>query len=239
MRNLMLIVLKSRTARAFMILLAVAPLADLFPADLPLSKETARSIQERDVEPRRAPRTLSRGEIFQAIRKNLAQMGISGRGELRPGDLNIQSAVPVLDDDVGLKIKSISFDPIRHETVFELWTSRQPQFLPFAVTTRRDPETLGLTAWPDWKLDGAGSGLRSGKSAIGPVVSPARTKLPVLAKPGRPITLVMLGQNMRITTTVVPLQPGKKGQCILVRDTTTARVMTAEVVDEGLLRTSF
>jgi flagella basal body P-ring formation protein FlgA len=49
----------------------------------------------------------------------------------------------------------------------------------------------------------------------------------------------MQGQNMRITTTVVPLEPGSKGQTIRVRDVVTARVMTAEVVDEGLLRTSF
>jgi flagella basal body P-ring formation protein FlgA len=49
----------------------------------------------------------------------------------------------------------------------------------------------------------------------------------------------MWGQNVRITTTVVPLQPGVKGQTILVRDATTARVMTAEVVDEGLLQTRF
>jgi flagella basal body P-ring formation protein FlgA len=61
----------------------------------------------------------------------------------------------------------------------------------------------------------------------------------VLAKPGTPATLVMLGQNMRITTTVDPLQPGIRGQCILVRDPATARVMTAEVVDEGLLQISF
>jgi flagella basal body P-ring formation protein FlgA len=61
----------------------------------------------------------------------------------------------------------------------------------------------------------------------------------MLAKPGRPATLVMLGQNVRVTTTVVPLQPGIKGQVILVRDPATARVMKAEVVDEGLLWTSF
>ena len=70
-------------------------------------------------------------------------------------------------------------------------------------------------------------------------MSQARSKPPVLAKPGKPATLVMLGQNVRITTTVVPLQPGTKGQCILVRESATARVMTAEVVDEGLLQTSF
>ena len=37
--------------------------------------------------PRREPRPLSRREIFQAIQNDLAQRGISGREELRPGDL--------------------------------------------------------------------------------------------------------------------------------------------------------
>jgi flagella basal body P-ring formation protein FlgA len=49
----------------------------------------------------------------------------------------------------------------------------------------------------------------------------------------------MFGQNVRVTTTVNPLQPGSKGQRILVRDTTTARVLKAEVVDQGLLQTNF
>jgi len=66
----------------------------------------------------------------------------------------------------------------------------------------------------------------------------AVSKPPVLVKPGRPATLVMLGQNVRITTTVEPLQPGSKGQCILVRDLTTSRVLSAEVLGEGLLQAS-
>ena len=37
----------------------------------------------------------------------------------------------------------------------------------------------------------------------------------------------------------VPLQPGAKGQSILVRDLTTARIMTSEVVDKNLLQMSF
>ena len=57
------------------------------------------------------------------------------------------------------------------------------------------------TANSDWKVR------RSGQGA-----SRARSKPPVLAKPGKPATLVMLGENVRITTTVVPLQPGIKGQ---------------------------
>ena len=42
-----------------------------------------------------------------------------------------------------------------------------------------------------------------------------------------------------ITITVAPLQPGVKGQAILVRDVSSLRVMTAEVVDENLLQMRF
>ena len=84
-----------------------------------------------------------------------------------------------------------------------------------------------------------GGGFQTENPTAGQGVSRTRIKAPVLAKPGKPATLVMLGENVRITATVIPLQPGSKGQRILVRELTTARVMNAEVVDEGLLRTSF
>ena len=231
-------VLKSRVVSALLLWLMLAPLADARSADAPLRKALAAA-QESDVIPGREPRPLSRREIFQAIQNDLAQMGISGRGGLQPGDLKIQSSVPVLQDDMGLQVKRIGFDPIRRETVFELWTSHEPQYLPFEVTTRRDPQSLGLTSRSEWKLGEATGESRNESPTMGQGGSRTRSQLPVLVKPGRPATLVMLGQNVRITTTVVPLQPGSKGQCILVRDPVTARVMSGEVVDEGLLRTSF
>jgi flagella basal body P-ring formation protein FlgA len=49
----------------------------------------------------------------------------------------------------------------------------------------------------------------------------------------------MFGHNSRITTTVIPLESGSKGQVIRVRDPANARLLTAEVVAEGLLQTSF
>jgi hypothetical protein len=232
-------VLKTRVISALLLLLMGAPRTDARPADAPLRKGLGASSEESEGTPRRGPRPLSRREIFQAIQNDLAHRGISGGEELQPGDLKIQSLVPVLQDDMGLQVKRIGFDPIRRELVFELWTSHEPQYLPFEVTTRRDPQSLGLTPRPEWKLGEGGGESRSGNRVIGTGGSRARTKTLVLAKPGRPATLVMLGQNVRITTTVVPLQPGSKGQCILVRDPATARVMTAEVVDEGLLQASF
>ncbi|MGO8793107.1 MAG: flagella basal body P-ring formation protein FlgA [Terriglobia bacterium] len=189
--------------------------------------------------PHRGPGLLSRREIFQAIQNDLAQKGISGRGKLRPEDLRIQVSVPVLQHEMGLQVRKIGFDPIRRETVFELWASREPQYLPFEVTTRRDPQSLGLASGLARMTVDAGEGYPAESPAAWQGENRARSKPPVLAKPGRPATLIMLGQNIRITTTVVPLQPGSKGQHILVRDLATARVMTAEVVDEGLLQTSF
>jgi len=235
----MLTIVKSLFISAYMLSVMLAPLTDARSADAPLRKSLATPAPESEVIPRRVPRPLSRREIFQAIQNDLARMGISGRGELRSGDLRIQSSLPVLKDDMGLQVRRIGFDPIRRETVFELWASHEPQYLPFEVTTRRDPQSFGLTPRPEWKLGKAGGESRNGDPAIAQGVSRVRSKAPVLAKAGRPATLIMLGQNVRITTTVVPLQPGSKGQCILVRDPATARVMTAEVVDEGLLRTSF
>jgi hypothetical protein len=230
---------KSRIVSVLLLLLILAPLADTRPADVPLRKARAEPKPASDAIPRRQPHPLSRREIFQAIQDDLARREIPGRGELRPEDLNIQSSVPVLKVDTGLKVKRIGFDPFRRVVVFELWASQEPQFLPFEVTTRRDPRSWGLTSGSAWGLAEAGGELRINSHATGQEASRARSKPPVLAKPGAPATLVMQGQNMRITTTVVPLEPGSKGQTIRVRDVVTARVMTAEVVDEGLLRTSF
>ena len=230
-------VLESRTVSALFLVLMLAPIANALSAEARLASAPATA--ESASASKRGPRLLSRREIFQAIQNHLAQMGISGRGELRPEDLNIQSSVPALKVDTGLIVKNIRFNPLRRETVFELWASQEPQYLPFEVTTRRDPRIFGLASGMGWGLTETGWGLQTESPTTGQAGSPDRSKPPVLAKPGTPATLIMLGQNVRVTTTVEPLQPGSKGQRILVRDTTTARVMNAEVVDEGLLQTSF
>jgi hypothetical protein len=229
--------LKGRIVSALLLVLILAPPASTGSA---ASRSAAATASQNGVAiPQCEFHLLSRREIFQAIQNHLAQMGISGRGELRSGDLNIQSSVPVLIMDMGLMVKKIRFNPLRRETVFELWASHEPQYLPFEVTTRRDPQTFGLASEVGWRPTETGRGKQTESPETGHEGRSGRSKPPVLAKPGTPATLIMFGQNVRVTTTVNPLQPGSKGQRILVRDTTTARVLKAEVVDEGLLQTNF
>jgi len=232
----MLAARKSRIVSAVLLGLMCMPPHQARSADAPLRKTLLAPSEQSEVMQRRGPRLVSRREIFQAIQNDLARKGLSGRAELRAEDLKIQSSLPVVNDQMGLEVKRVGYDPIRRETVFELWASHEPQYLPFEVTTRRDPQSLGIgSSWDRTPLD-AIRGVRPTISQGGGRVA---AKPLVLAKPGAPATLIMLGQNVRITTTVVPLQPGTQGQRILVRDLSTSRVISAEVVGEGLLQTSF
>jgi len=96
---------------------------------------------------------------------------------------------------------------------------------------------LGLAALPGQDPT-ASEGSRTVATALNPAARPAPAPAPVLARPGTSATLIMVGQNLRITTAVVPLQPGVQGQCIFVRDLATSRVMKAEVVGAGVLQAS-
>jgi len=217
--------------RSLLPLLICAVLPVAYAASPPPHKGLSLHPPEGEATAAHTSRALSRGEIFQAIRDDLARKGMGEPGALRPEDLRIQFAAPVSGKDAGLLVRKIGFDPIRRETIFELWTSKEPQLLPFRVATRRDPQQAELAPQHNKKAEDT---RRLAQAGGGP--DPTTSRLPVLAKPGRPATLVMLGHNLRIITTVVPLQPGSNGQCILVRDTATARVMRAEVVAEGVLR---
>jgi hypothetical protein len=243
--------------RYLLLFFLTAPLAGARAMDAPLPHSPAAPSGESKVTLQRPERPISRREILEAIQSALAKRGIPARGNLRQEDLKVQSVVPALRDDPGLQVKRIGFDPVRHETVFELWASNEPQYLPFQVTTRGDAQSLGLSALPAFRgshspafaedklreSDKPGEGVTqwkespNGNSSQG--LNRPRSQASVLAKPGRWATLVITGKNLRITTTVVPLESGSKGQCIRVRDPNSARILNAEVVGEGLLRASF
>src|ERR1035437_8013762 len=193
--------------------------------------------------PASTPAALFRDAILQAIRTDLVRRGIPESMDMRPEDLRIQMAAPVPGKDAGLQVKRIEFDSIRHETIFQLWTSKRPQFLRIQVTTRwepharspvqRDRETAGLAGWVRQGVSLPGM-QPSVPAKTGAGIASTRVRPPAFVKPGHPATLIILGHNFRITTGVVPLETGREGQRIRVRDTASARVFTADVIAEGL-----
>jgi len=222
--------------RMVMLLLlpVLIPLYAAQPADVPEHRPLAVSSRKTPS----MPRHISRADILQAIQSGLAQRGFAEGEKLQPGDLDIQATPPVLTEDVGLQLMRMGFDPIRRETVFELRASLAPQYLPFEVRIHDDHARFSTRFRPGAR-NGATDGAGTNRLTLNPSANQDPSIHRVLAKPGRSATLLMLGQNVRITTTVVPLQPGSRGQSILVRDPSTQRVMRAEVVDDGLLETTF
>ena len=66
-----------------------------------------------------------------------------------------------------------------------------------------------------------------------------RPRPPVLVRSGQSATLLAGGPGMRISLTVIPLQPGAQGEEIHVRILATDQVLTATVVAPNLLQLTF
>jgi len=90
------------------------------------------SLPERIVVSRRH-RELTSQELSEAIRNATA----TGKPDAHPMNLQgmkLSAPVYVTKDDPGLKMLREEFDPLRQETRFCLWTSNEPEILPFYVT---------------------------------------------------------------------------------------------------------
>jgi hypothetical protein len=158
----------------------------------------------------RHQRRLSSAEIRTAIETSMAREELPGLRRLNLNGLDLQAPVFVTKPDPGLEVKRLEADRVERKTRLLLWTSKEPQVLPFYVTVE------GL-------LD------------TGERTQPA-TSLPiVLVAPGKLAKLVVETPTLRMTALVTPLEPGVKGQIIRVRNPDTQRVLKAEVVGRGLL----
>jgi hypothetical protein len=219
----------------FLALLMLMPLIALFAADPPSTNLAVSHSHAHDGNTLYGDRLMARQEILRAITDDLARKGISWGRELRADDLAVQTFVPGVTEDYRLRVKNMRVDPYRSNLVFELCAVNPSQFLPFTVTIPigRELNTRLATVR-------AAAGIVQARSPITiRMVNPVSPKAPVLVRPGTLATLLMLRPNARITTAVMPLQSGVKGTRILVRDLISASVMTAEVVDQNLLQTSF
>jgi hypothetical protein len=180
----------------------------------------------------RQRRRLSAAEIRTAIETSTAREELPGFRTLNLNGLNLQAPVFVTKPDPGLEVKRVEPDRVERKTRFLLWTSKEPQVLPFYVTVEGLPETAGgVTGSP---------GLRGGSSAratthTGESTQQATSSPIVLVAAGKPAKLVVETATLRITALVTPLESGVQGQIIRVRNQDTQRVLKAEVVGRGLL----
>ena len=215
---------------------------------------------------RRSSRRLTRTEILQAIRSALESNRFPKSVLLAAQDLRLSAPVWVTKKDPGLQVTKVEFDPVQEQTRFRLWASKEEGILPFYVMTPLSPKVPALVAQrdldagekvkpADFKLEErvvahfqdnallspaqlAGHRARN-RIRAGQTVNPRMFLPPLLVEPGKPATMVAEGRGFRIRITVMPLQPGTRGQRIRVRSLATNRVFVAEVVGRGFLRKSF
>ncbi len=230
-------------------------------------------------------RRLSAAEILAAIEVFRAGEGLHGseaqtcfprsaarspRSEPKAADLgkqvcaiagrSLQAPVLVTKPDPGLEVRRVEFDRVQRKTRFLLWTSKEPQILPFYVTVKEWPETgtcasshnerTGEDPIPtDCQVERRKAGedltdspalLSGGSSGVighkGGSTPQATSSSPVLVAAGKPAKLVVETATLRMTVLVTPLQSGVKGQLIRVRNLDTQRVFEAEVVGADLLQ---
>ena len=192
---------------------------------------------------RRVYRRLSRDEVLAAIS---AALGRENAVDLAA--LNLQLSPLVTGEDPGLEVTGVEFDPLHRVTRFRLWTAKEPENLPFSLTIPG--------RWMDAKgtrqTSAAENGARFGReqaaasshsAIVHPVVDTGAVKSTpkgseMLVKAGVATRLVIEGADYRLTSTVIPLQPGALGQEIRVRDPLTHKVSSALVAGPGLLKGS-
>ncbi len=214
--------------------LASSPLAEATPSDEFGGGQPRRSSERLRADSSRSTYAISRREIFRAVQAELSRRKILNRTDLHPEDLIVQAALPVLLLGESLEIKTVRYDPYRRAVILELWAPQLPQIPPTEITVKDKPEFIAAIASKAEELS----------FTAGAVVEIPHTdrlvahRLVFLTKPGTPATLVILGQNLRITVSVLPLQSGSRGQSILVRDVENGRVMRGKVMDQNLLQSS-
>ncbi|HEX5483632.1 MAG TPA: flagellar basal body P-ring formation chaperone FlgA [Terriglobia bacterium] len=213
----------------------------------------------------RTHRALTRGEILSAINHALGGQALTGSDPLNLKGLELNAPVYVTDKDPGLRVLRIESDPLRNETRFRLWTSKEPGNLPFSVTVpgavklptlvARHMLTPGeIVSATDFAVEMRPQGRNAGDppaaaaeldglTARAPVregqpVSRNQFHQPVLVEPGTLATLILQGAGFSIKTIVTPLEQGVLGQEIRVRNKETRQVVEAKVTGrDRLLKT--
>jgi len=136
----------------------------------------------------RSHRELTSHELSVAISDATGHPGMPDAPPANLQDLRLSAPVYVTTDDPGLKVLRVEFDPLRQDTRFCLWASKEPDILPFYVTV------AGGSALPARPMLVARRDLASGEIA---------SASDFMVQPGKAATAAV-GHGSRMALAVTP-----------------------------------
>lgn len=145
--------------------------------------------------------------------------------EATPDEIEFLTSVPASDSRTNLRVTD--WRRLDQGSIWIRLACRRPQdCLPFFVLLHPDePRTLPLHQLP--------------ASAATSVVSKKKPHAPAFVRAGSRATMIMQRGAARITAPVVCLDDGELGSKIRVSNVATKQVLTAEILDRGLVQAHF
>jgi flagellar basal body P-ring formation protein FlgA len=207
-------------------------------------------------------RALSQEEVVQAISRAIGDGGADAGKSLDLQGIHFSTLVYVTQADPGLKVIRIQSDPLRNETRFQLWTTKEPGTLPFEVSVPgavKLPTLVSRHTLAPGEIVSANdfeivmrpeAGILAGKAPsvtelagmetraplhAGQPVTRTEFGMPVLVQPGVLARLIVQGGGFSIKTVVTPLEQGVLGQEVRARNTETREVIEARVIGRDRL----
>ena len=203
------------------------------------------------VEVTRWSRRLTGAEVIAAIRRALMANQFNGAASVGLEELAFDSPIRVTEENPQLRVTRIEAAPDGAAIHVRMWTSSEPRTPPFWVMLRRDldklaPACSARSECPDpnaGKFEGS-TRIHDG-SAAPPKPGTARTPTPtasdpsVLIRRGQRVQLVVEVNGMRIMATAVPLDLGRRGEKIRVRNVDSGKVLVGTVVSAQTVEVQF
>jgi len=210
-----------------------------------------------EIEVTRWSRLLTGDDVFHAIRETLLSNNFSGADSLTPQDVSFGSSVTVTEQTPALKVTRIEPALDGRGTRIRLWTISEPRVPPFWVQLNREVDQIKSASpkaienpaaiqktekLPTPQFESAGDTRTIAAGSHAEVYKSRRAARTILdqgarasgallvGRTGETVQLVLQGRDMRITTTAVPLDKGRKGQKIRVRTVPTGKILVVTVV---------
>jgi len=200
--------------------------------------------------------------ILGAIREEVRRRTSPDPVMIEEQDLQIQACPPAMDSE--LVIKGAEYDAVRDITVFYLAVSESGNIPPLIVTvnkqrsirvlvSKRDVHSGQAVSMNDFVEATRSSGnvllpaaelraeLMNSARNLPPAKSGAKSipNSPLLVKVGMPSVLFLTGKNFKGRMTVVPLESGRLGDEVRVRDLGTQNILRATVTNTNQLEEIF